>query len=488
MSLLALGVLQPASAAEIRVFLSTVFRDGGTLPSVSDFENFLDEQAKDRRVLIVYRNTPRLYSLTLHGNHYLPLSIRKLRDKLRMYLLRDAHRRRFFGSRGETDEGLAGDSPAVDTSSALQGTAANKFGRGRIYWPRILGQFVDQTGLTRSPRDTFPPFLSFLTGEQAAQAAGLASHEFTLDYVGVALCLGVSTKLISQIAHNSERHYRHFKLPKKGGGERLIESPRVFLRVVQWFLADFIFNDLRTHPSIHSFSRGRSIVTNAQLHVGRSFVANIDIKEFFGNITSELLSECLRRHGFERVAADLLTRLCTNANHLPQGAPTSPMLSNSILYRFDAQMERFCDGHSLRYSRYADDITISGEDRAQIIRAIGIAASALKNLYNLQLREDKTRIASRNGQQRVTGVVVNHYAVPSRIFRRRVRALFHKASLQPAKYLEQVPDLVGYLGFLKSFPALREGRETMAYEEILHNLQSIKRHIAQRQGPAARRT
>jgi hypothetical protein len=242
MGLLAVGVLQPASAAQVRAFLSTVFRDGGRLPSISDFEGFLGQQLQYGHVLDVFPSPQPLYSLTLRANHYLPLQIRKLRDKLRMYLLRDAHRRRYIESRGETDEGLAGASPAVDTSSALQGTAANRFGRlGQIYWPRIPGQFGVETGLTRSPRDTFPPLLSFRTGEQAAQAAGLAAPEFVLDYVGLALCLGVSTKLISQMAHNPERHYRHFVLPKKGGGERPIESPRVFLRVVQWFLADYIF-------------------------------------------------------------------------------------------------------------------------------------------------------------------------------------------------------------------------------------------------------
>jgi RNA-directed DNA polymerase len=243
-------------------------------------------------------------------------------------------------------------------------------------------------------------------------------------------------------------------------------------------LGRLYFQNLKIHDSVHSFVRGRSIVTNAQSHVGCSFVGCVDIEEFFGNITSKLLNRHLMHSGVEPRAADLLVRLCTNGDHLPQGAPTSPVLSNSILYDF----ESFCKELSLRYSRYADDITISGEDRTKIMRAMSEGESILKTLYDLKLRRDKTRIANRNGQQRVTGVVVNYHALPPRVFRRRVRAIFHHASLHPAEYSRQVADLHGYIGFLKSFPKLREGGEVAAYGEILRNLHAISQRVSPGQG------
>jgi retron-type reverse transcriptase len=476
MGLLAVGVLQPASAREVYAFLNTVFHSGGKLPPVDDFGDFLREQLRFGHVLQVRSAPEPLYSLTLRGNHYLPLNIRKIRDKLRMYLLRDAHRRRVTRSPGDIEEGLAGVSPAADTSSGLKRTAANKFGRtGQIYWPRIQWQFEEKTGLTRSPGDIFPALLSFSSVTQVADAAGTLAREFILDYVGLALCLGVSTKLISQITHNPERHYRRFFLPKKRGGERPIESPRVFLRVVQWFLADFIFNALDLHNSVHSFVLGRSIVTNAELHVRRAFVGNVDIKNFFGNITKDMVSQCLRRNGFRPVECDLLATLCTNENRLPQGAPTSPPLSNAVLYQFDGRMDRICSNRSMQYSRYADDLTISGDDKAQIRRGIRHSQILLRQLYNMELHDDKTRIASRGGQQRVTGMVVNHDVAPSRVFRRRVRAMFHQASLRPREHAKNMTELRGYVGFLKSFPKLKEARETIGYEKILSDLQSIRR-------------
>lgn len=151
-------------------------------------------------------------------------------------------------------------------------------------------------------------------------------------------------------------------------------------------------------------------------------------------------------------------------------------------------MERICSEGLLQYSRYADDITISGEDRAQVRRAIRRSQSLLGKLYNLELHEQKTRISSRGGQQRVTGVVVNHDAAPPRIFRRRIRAMFHQASLRPREYMEQVTELRGYVGFLKSFPKLGEAREIARYEETLRGLQNIKRNIAAEQRRAATRS
>jgi len=248
----------------------------------------------------------------------------------------------------------------------------------------------------------------------------------------------------------------------------------VFLRVVQWFLADFIFS-LTVHNSVHSFVLGRSIITNAELHVCRAFLGNVDIRGFFSNITKDMVAECLKQNGYRPVECDLLARLCTNENHLPQGAPTSPRLSNAILYQFDLRMKRICRERSLQYSRYADDITISGDDREKVKRAIRSSQVFLRIEFNLELNEQKTRIASRGGQQRVTGVVVNQDVAPPRIFRRRIRAMFHQASLRPREYMDQVAELRGYVGFLKSFPKLREAQEIAGYEEIVLDLQDRKR-------------
>ncbi len=477
-TLMAVGILQPTSASEVRGFLTTVFSEGGQLPPVGEYSKFLEAQESEGRVIKISVKNPDHFSLTVAGTNYLPPKLRLTRDKFRMYLLRDARQARFILSRGESDKELAGVSPVVDTSSDVKGRAANKVVRrrasGRPYWPRMQGQFVRKTGLSRNPRDTFPPFLSYF---DKAQVIAAGQESFRFDYFGIGLCLGVSPQLIWRMTIDTDRYYRSFKLPKKGGGDRLIECPRVFLKVVQSFLTDFVFGEMLVHPRVHSFALGRSIVTNAVNHVGKAFVGNVDIKDFFGSISRDLVLRLFIRHGFQEVEAEALSRLCTKQNRLPQGAPTSPVISNAILYEFDDAVSKYCDARGLTFSRYADDITVSGYSRVSVNEALLFLQQCLRELFGLELNEKKTRVSSRGGQQRVTGVVVNESAAPPRRYRRKIRAEFHSASKKPRDYVGQLAVLGGYLGYLKIFPKLQSARETKKYEQIFKAVKSFQRSV-----------
>lgn len=476
MALLAVGVLQPTNAAEVLGFLETIFSEAGGTPSVEEFQEFLEEQCKALRVVKVTFEGEAYYSLTLLGSHYMPVTLRLKRDKFRAYLLRDAHRARFIESRG-VDEGLAGDSPASDTRSGIKGRAPNKlvlpafglrFARGRAYWPRIQRQFDSRTGSIRQPRDTFPFMLSFVTREQAQAAL---PKDFSFDYLGLSACLGISAQLIWKITREPHKHYRKFEVAKKGGGRRTIESPRVFLKVIQWFLSDFVFRDLRVHDAVHSFSFKRSIATNARNHEGQRYVGNVDIENFFGSVTEEKVVQHLQANGFQPFEAVVLSKICTSKGVLPQGAPTSPIISNSIFYDFDSLILEYCGARGLKYTRYADDITISGDDKEKILTAFRFIAINLAS-RSLKLNATKTRIASYASQQRVTGVVVNSVSAPSRAYRRRVRAMFHQSSKQLTPERARIAQLGGIIGFLKIFPTLAQSRELENYQTILKDLRT----------------
>ncbi len=475
MTLFALGILQPATAQEVRGFLTTVFSEGGKLPDLQEFSDFLMSQCKEGRAIRVFENG-NYYSLTPAGANYLAPKLRRSRDKFRMYLLRDAHRARIIESRGVSELELVGASPSVDTSSDVKGRAAKKLGRtafgrrfayGQPYWPRIQGQFARRTGLSRTPRDTFPNLLSFTSEEQVDEAIG---SNFKYDYFGIGLCLGVSPQLVWQIAHAADLHYRSFTIRKKGGGERLIESPRVFLKVIQWFLSDFVLDDLVIHPAVHSFEFGRSIVTNAISHERQPFVGAIDIENFFGSVRREAVATYLVSQGFSGAESEVISLLCTKQDRLPQGAPTSPVIANGILYNFDTVASNYCANSGLRFSRYADDITVSGPSRGAVAEALAIMSRMLEEIAGLKVNDEKTRIASKGGQQRVTGVVVNERSAPPRRFRRRIRAAFHRAMSHPLDGLEKLNELSGYLGYLLIFPKLRGSPEVIKYDEILRGL------------------
>jgi retron-type reverse transcriptase len=185
-----------------------------------------------------------------------------------------------------------------------------------------------------------------------------------------------------------------------------------------------------------------------------------------------MLEDLLLQEGFGKLFAKSISRLTTLNDALPQGAPTSPMLSNAYLFSFDAAMAEHAKSAGVGYTRYADDITISGDERALVIDAIGYAAAML-NERGLALNDKKTRVSSRSGQQKVTGVVVNEKPQPPRKLRRRIRAMFHQADLRPEEYVKKSAELRGYLSYLQSYPVLRDSPELKKYKSVIGKLKNV---------------
>lgn len=478
--LVAVGILQPTYAAEIIGLLGTMLRDAGPMPSELEILKFLREREDAGHVIRVLRgdDAPSLYSLTLAGHRYLTPSQRKVRDKFRFYLLRDARKAKLT-SPGVGVRRLAGAAPATDDSSPEKGSVANKIGQrvpsGRSYWPRISRQFSSETGSSAPTLGNFPEWLSFRSERQCEIAVGCAPGEFQLDYEGLAACLGVSPKIVSQLANRSSRHYRTFEIGKRGGGVREIASPRVFLKITQSFLSDYIFCNLPVHHAVHSYRIGESTIRNASLHVGQAFVASLDIENFFGSVRQATVASLLESRGFRRREAKLLASICCRDGVLPQGAPTSPTLTNTLLLRFDEEMSLFSAHRGLQYSRYADDITFSGSEREPLEEAIRAASDRLLKAYGLRINAGKTRIASRFSQQRVTGIIVNERALPPRKFRREVRAALHNASKLVVTQ-EQLAKLRGSVAYLRMFPEMSGSRE-------LADLEVTLGHVADRARP-----
>lgn len=469
-----IGVLQPVSAAEVHAYMSIAFEGPGGLPNVERLQKLCMKQENDGRVLRVIRD-PDLFSLTTEGNNFLSRDRRYSRDKARLFLLKNARRDRIELSRGGTASGLGGAAPPSDARPIIKGREAKKIGpvvpSGQSYWPRFSEQLIDQTGLLQPSRDIpYLPMLSFADAKQVCLAAGGSGDEHKLDYHTLGLMLGISPRLIVQIALRPERHYRSFNLPKKGGGTRLIESPRTFLKVIQQFLVDYYLNGLAVHQSVHSYRRDHSIISNAIQHCGKAFVANIDIQNYFGSIELNEIIKLLRRSGYDAKSAEIVGQLCTKDGVLPQGAPTSPALSNSYLFEFDSAMLEKCAVKQLAYSRYADDISISGDGKGAIDEMIAFARDFLADKFNLIVNEDKTRIASRHGQQKVTGVVVNEAPRPPRKFRRQVRTAFNNAPRMGEVKSELVRQLSGYLSYLSSFDQLAQTPELSNYRLVLSGL------------------
>lgn len=474
-----IGILQPVSTEEIKAYMDIAFEDAGRLPDAADIKKFCMTQHDMGRVIRVERR-PDLFSLTSKGNDVLSKRARHSRDKTRLYLLKDARKGRLSVSREGPATGLGGDAPPVDERPIIKGREANKLvlvvPSGQAYWPRFSKQLIEETGLLQPSRDIpFLPLLSFSDVRQLALASREDVDNLQLDYNTIGLMLGISPRLIVQIVRNPARHYRTFPLKKKGGGVRIIESPRNFLKVIQQFLTDYYLSGLPVHEDVHSYRSGHSIVTNATRHSGKKFVANMDIENYFGSISRANVARILGRAGFSPASVEIVSRLCTKDDVLPQGAPTSPALSNTYLFDFDTALSEQCAARGLDYTRYADDISISGHNKDSITELIGFAARCLTGEYNLQLNAKKTRVASQHGQQKVTGVVVNEAPRPPRKFRRQVRAAFHYAKRSPEAASEKIPQLAGYVSYLASFPQLRDTAELAGYRKTIRRLTGISK-------------
>ncbi|MCE4223677.1 RNA-directed DNA polymerase [Methylobacterium sp. C25] len=240
-------------------------------------------------------------------------------------------------------------------------------------------------------------------------------------------------------------HYQRFTIPKKTGGERLISAPMPRLKRAQYWVLDAILDKVAVHEAAHGFVPGRSIVTNAQAHVGREVVVNLDLKDFFPSLTFKRVKGKLRGLGFPEAVATVLALLCTEPDvdeleldgerlfaakgprRLPQGAPTSPMLTNLVCIRLDKRLAALAASLGFTYTRYADDMTFSasGEGAAKVsalLKYVGEIVAA----EGFTVHPDKTRVMRRGRHQEVTGLTVNERVAVPRETLRRFRALLHQ--------------------------------------------------------------
>jgi retron-type reverse transcriptase len=224
-----------------------------------------------------------------------------------------------------------------------------------------------------------------------------------------------------------EPRYRTFEIPKRAGGHRTIHAPDDRLKEIQRRILHRVLKGLRAHPAVHGFEEGRSIVTNARPHVGKAVVIGMDIRDFFSETTTNVVFEYFRGIGWSRKTAGELNRLCTWRGSLPQGAPTSPRLSNLVNYRMDARLAGLARSVGADYTRYADDLTFSlvSDERNTVQGLIRTASETIRE-QGYEPRSDKLTVRRRHQRQEVTGLVVNERIHLPRETRRWLRAVEHR--------------------------------------------------------------
>ncbi len=234
------------------------------------------------------------------------------------------------------------------------------------------------------------------------------------------------------------KRYRLFEVRKKAGGVRHILSPMPELKELQRRLHELLLQIYEPKRSTHGFAPGRSILTNARVHVGATNVLNIDLANFFPSIHIGRVIGRFKAKPFEcpKKGATILAQLCCHDGTLPQGAPTSPTISNLICSGMDIDLQRFASQRRCRYTRYADDITFSTHSRSfpsdLALRPkasgpviLGETLEAIVTNHDFAINRAKVRLQRRSQRQVVTGLKVNRFPNPSRKLLSEIRAMLH---------------------------------------------------------------
>ena len=215
---------------------------------------------------------------------------------------------------------------------------------------------------------------------------------------------GLEEDVVLDLIEHKEAHYQQALIPKKSGGMRVLWCPDTSMKKAQKYILREILEKLPISSHAMGFVRGRSILDNARVHTGKQTVINMDLQNFFPGIRYQKVYEIFHYHGYDSHAADLLTSLCTFNNRLPQGAPTSPALSNLVCLKLDKRLAGLAQTYHADYTRYADDITFSGN--YGIDHLVQLASNIIAD-EEFKVNWSKTRIAYEYQKQMVTGLNVN---------------------------------------------------------------------------------
>lgn len=234
----------------------------------------------------------------------------------------------------------------------------------------------------------------------------------------LSMLVGIDYSYLCSMAYSTHLFYRSFSIPKKSGGKRKIDEPLPDLKYVQKWILDNILSKIPVSKYSKAYVKGLNLKHNAKFHRKQPYVVTMDIKDFFPSIHISRIIKTFDTCGYSHPLSCFMAHLCCLNDGLPQGAPTSPYLSNIIMQDLDEDFGEYAFSHSIRYTRYADDLTFSGLLNPQeLICYVSNTVWA----YGFSVNSKKTRVLRGNNRQVVTGIVVNSHMQITREKRKRIR-------------------------------------------------------------------
>lgn len=313
----------------------------------------------------------------------------------------------------------------------------------------------------------------------------LADTIVILDFNHLAKLLGIEHKILASIVNNPNSFYYNFEIPKRNGGLREISAPYPVLLSAQRWIYENILKKQPLHESCKGFVKDNSIVDNARPHLNKNYLLKMDIKDFFPSIKISRIMSIFRVLGYTKRISYYLASICCLDGQLPQGAATSPYLSNIIAKRLDYRLNGLAKKFNLTYTRYADDLTFSGE--ALPIRIKNYIEAIVAD-EGFEINKTKTRLIGEKGQKIVTGISISSgkLTIPKktkREVRKNIHYVLKNGLLEHLSYIDStdpiyVERLLGFLVFWLSVEPentyIKKSIEKLkAYSNMLDNQETI---------------
>jgi retron-type reverse transcriptase len=293
----------------------------------------------------------------------------------------------------------------------------------------------------------------------------------------LAALMHIDTGRLGILALRPERFYRRYRIPKRGGGWREIRSPNKELKAVQAWILRNILDRLSTSPYAMAYVKGRGLLDNVSPHMSNRYFLSVDIRNFFPSVGSFRVRRLFEMLGYSKMAANKLGRLCSFFSGLPQGAVTSPALSNLICLRLDRRLAGLVSRRNVVFTRYSDDITLSTNNRNALPRLLPSVYRILRD-EGFEPHEEKTRILGPRTRCLITGLVKNSSDPAFGIGRKKktaMRAVIHRffAHGRAHPIYPNRASIEGWVRFLKNV-------DTASYDQMVRYFDAQERKYIKR--------
>lgn len=262
--------------------------------------------------------------------------------------------------------------------------------------------------------------------------------------------IGLSKKVIYLLSTQNYKYYNTFSIRKKDGTARIIASPKYSMKLIQRWILKEILEKVAVSEQSTAFKPGvgNGAVNNANVHRYKLYLLQVDIQDFFTSIKREKVYYIFRSIGYNSLISNIFANICTYKGYLPQGGVCSPYLSNLTCYKLDKRIKGLCDKRDILFTRYADDITLSSDDKIQLKKVYQIIEEII-NDEGFKLNHNKTRFLSPNSHKVITGITVNDRNLKaSKEIKRKVRHMIHH-SIVSCDYKNN--DIIrGYVAYVDS--------------------------------------